>query len=577
MDIGLSMENAAQKVKDWWEVADRTQRFVTIFGAAALALLLILTAYVMSRPRMTTLYSGVTAEEQGKIVNELRSNGIPVEVQPGGTVLVPSNKSTEADMIVAQSGLSPTTGPKGFELLQTTSFGETSKMEQERIIAAKEGELAKTIMTWQGVSSAKVIWNVGEVSPFASESTPGSATVNIVESGAGLSPSAGKAIARLVQNATGVAPENISVMNNSGRMLYDGSMLSDTGYGAGQKLAAEISEARRRENELSNKLDAVFGSGNTIAMVQVELNMDLIQTQEDNKTPNEVAPKEQLVEENVSGGGGSAGSGPAGSASNDPGSAPTTMPGGSGNPGSYVGKTSVTDPYYDRKLIQTTTAPGAVKGMTVQILANTKNIKDVQAVEKIANSYLGAKLNEPGFSASVTAVDFDEKAQKDAAAAMKSAASGAKMQQIISLLPVIALVVVGFLVIKALGKVASKNVPSMASLPMGGQMMMAVPANQQQPQLVAQQKSGAPSFIQYEGLQDMQTPMGDAGQRLADALGSGKIEDALKIIESTPEDPEIKAIQARINVPLEQIKHMAKTKPQAVAMLLKGWMMEDGR
>jgi flagellar biosynthesis/type III secretory pathway M-ring protein FliF/YscJ len=30
-------------------------------------------------------------------------------------------------------------------------------------------------------------------------------------------------------------------------------------------------------------------------------------------------------------------------------------------------------------------------------------------------------------------------------------------------------------------------------------------------------------------------------------------------------------------VPLEQIKHMAKTKPQAVAMLLKGWMMEDGR
>jgi flagellar biosynthesis/type III secretory pathway M-ring protein FliF/YscJ len=72
-------------------------------------------------------------------------------------------------------------------------------------------------------------------------------------------------------------------------------------------------------------------------------------------------------------------------------------------------------------------------------------------------------------------------------------------------------------------------------------------------------------------------PQGDAGQRLASALGSGSIEDALRIIEEAPEDPEIKAIQARINVPLEQIKHMAKTKPQSVAMLLKGWMMEDGR
>jgi flagellar M-ring protein FliF len=573
------MENAAQKVKDWWEVADRTQRFVTIFGAAALALLLILTAFVMSRPRMTTLYSGATPEEQGQIVTELRANGIPVEVQPGGTVLVPSNKTTEADMLVAQAGLSPSTGPKGFELLTgSSSFGQTSRMEQERIIAAKEGELAKTIMTWQGVASAKVIWNVGEDSAFASESTPGSATVNIVESGGGLSPSAGKAIARLVQNATGVAPENISVMNNSGRMLYDGSMLSDTGYGAGQKLAAEISEARRRENELRGNLDAVFGPGNTIAMVQVELDMDMVQIQEDNKIPNEVAPKEQLVEENVSGGGGSVGSGPSGSASNGVGgTAPTTGPGSTSQPGSYVGKTSVTDPYYDRKLIQTTTAPGAIKGMTVQILANTKVVKDIAAVEKIANSYLGAKLNEPGFSAAVTAVDFDEKAAKDAEAAAKSVASGAKMQQIVSLLPVIALVVVGFLVIKALGKVASKNVPSLAGLPGGGQIAMAMPM-QAQPQLGAiAQKPGAPSFIQYEGLQDMQTPMGDAGQRLADALGSGKIEDALRIIESTPEDPEIKAIQARINVPLEQIKHMAKTKPQAVAMLLKGWMMEDGR
>src|SRR5690349_1692777 len=206
--------------------------------------------------------------------------------------------------------------------------------------------------------------------------------------------------------------------------------------------------------------------------------------------------------------------------------------------------------------------------MTVQILANKKNIKDIKAVESIAKSYLGANLNEAGFSATVTPVEFDEKAAKDAETAAKSVASGAKMQQIISLLPVIALFVVGFLVIKALGKVASKHVPSMGALPGGGQVMMAMPGAQAQPQLgMTAQRSGAPSFIQYEGLQDMQTPIGDAGQRLADALGSGKIEDALRIIEATPEDPEIKAIQARINVPLEQIRHMAKTKPQAVAML----------
>jgi flagellar biosynthesis/type III secretory pathway M-ring protein FliF/YscJ len=223
-----------------------------------------------------------------------------------------------------------------------------------------------------------------------------------------------------------------------------------------------------------------------------------------------------------------------------------------------------------------TKAPGEVLGMTVQILANKKAIKDLKAVEAIANNYLGKNLNQPKFAASVTAVDFDEKAMKAAENAAKSASSSAKMQQIISLLPVFALIVVGFFVIKALTKAASKNVPSLAALPQGGVMHMpAMPAPAYGHP--AAQKHATPSFIQYEGSDDMAMSPGDAGQRLTHALDSGKIDDALRIIESMPEDPEIMAIQARINVPLEQIKHMAKTKPQSVAMLLKGWMMEDMR
>jgi flagellar biosynthesis/type III secretory pathway M-ring protein FliF/YscJ len=149
------------------------------------------------------------------------------------------------------------------------------------------------------------------------------------------------------------------------------------------------------------------------------------------------------------------------------------------------------------------------------------------------------------------------------------------MQQLISLLPVAALIVVGFFVIKALGKAASKNVPSLAALPQGGTMALQAPVANYA--AAPAQRSNTPSFIQYEGAEDLAMPQGDPGQRLANALGSGQIHDALKIIEESPEDPEIKAIQARINVPLEQIKHMAKTKPQSVAMLLKGWMVEDMR
>ena len=578
------MENAAQKVRDWWEVADRTQRYVTVFGAAALIVLLVLTGYVMSRPKMTALYSGLTPTQQGPIVAELRKSGIPVEVSTGGTVSVPVNSQSEAEMVVANASLTPNSGPEGMSLLfgGSQSMLQTSKEEQERIIAAKEGELAKTIMTWQGVASAKVHWNIGSDSPFADEKTPGSASVSLVESGAGLSPSAGKAIARLVQNATGVEPENISVVNNLGRMLYDGKVLSDSSYGAGQKLAAEIQEGRRREADLARSLDVAFGAGNTIPMVQVELDMDTVNKNERKETPSDVPTDKTTVSETVNG---NVGSGVAGSSgftpNNNPAAQPDTQPTGQQGPGSYTGTQSQEHRPSDLVVTQTTKAPGSVIGMTVQILANKKSIKDLKTVQDFAASYLGAKYNQPGFTASVTAVEFDAKAMKDAETAAKSAASSMRMQQIISLLPVLALIVVGFFVIRAITKAAAKrNVFGLMALPTGGPAV-ALPQGQMpavNPMLSQKAAaSAAPSFIQYEGMHDMPSPQGSAGQKLATALGTGQIEDALRIIEEMPEDPEIKAIQARINVPLEQIKHMARTKPQAVSMLLKGWMMEDMR
>ncbi|MCH8977775.1 MAG: hypothetical protein IH945_00840 [Armatimonadetes bacterium] len=569
------MENATQKVRDWWEVADRTQRYVTVFGASALVLLLVLTAYVMSRPRMTPLYSGLNPEERGEIVSVLRQNSIPVELKPGGTVMVPSKMAEEADTLVGAAGISPSSGPKGFELLEGSAFNMSSAQEKQRIRMALEGELAKTIMTMQGVSSAKVHINIGDDSPFADETVPSMATVSIVESrSGGFGSTGGKAVARLVQGAGGVKPENITVVNNFGQILYDGQILNQPGIGASQKLAAEIQEGRRRENVLRRSLDLAFGPGNTIAIVQVEMDMDTTVTHEVTRTPSENPTSTTQSSEELKGGGAGAPGGPSGEFSNNPVTQPTTgsQPGGSG-PGEY--SSNVTQKQFPEnvKTTDSTKAPGEIIGMTVQVVADSKNITDLKAVEKIAQDFLGSYKGQAGFSASVTAVEFDTKAavaQSEAASAVKGSE---RMQQAISLLPVLALIVVGFLVIRAITKVAAKRAPTYA-LAAGGALPMTADA---QPDNYPTRGQPAASSEQNEVLADLPAPKGEAGQALATALDSGKIDDALRIIEEMPEDPEIKAIQSRINVPLEQIRHMAKTKPESIAMLLKGWMLEDLR
>ena len=39
----------------------------------------------------------------------------------------------------------------------------------------------------------------------------------------------------------------------------------------------------------------------------------------------------------------------------------------------------------------------------------------------------------------------------------------------------------------------------------------------------------------------------------------------------------IRSIRSKVNVPLEQIKKLAKERPSTVAMLLKSWMLEERR
>lgn len=105
------------KLRTWWETADRTQKAVTLFGSAFLLLLLSGTYYFASRPKMETLFGGLSAAEAGSISNEIQKMGIPVESDMQGNIRVPSDKLSEVRNALAVAGKSPTTGHVGNEEL----------------------------------------------------------------------------------------------------------------------------------------------------------------------------------------------------------------------------------------------------------------------------------------------------------------------------------------------------------------------------------------------------------------------------------------------------------------------------
>ncbi len=579
------MSSLLLKLRAWWETADRTQKVVTIFGGVFLGLLLLGTIYFAGRPKMEPLYMGLSSTDQGMVLNELNKLGVAVELDRQGNILVPANRVADINAQLAVNHKLPTSGRPGYNSLGELGIMNSPKVEQERMKVAIEEELAKSVEQIQGVQAARVHLTLAEESPFERQGKPASASVVITEApGSPVGPAEAKSIARMVQYAvSGLEEKNITIINSMGQLLVDGASEGSTSGIAERKVTAEINESKRREAELQRKLDIAFGTGNVVVSIPVlEMNFDQKSVQERTPTTSESPISVESNQETMgAGAAGGSNSGAAGTSGNI--GAPGSQNGGSGTGSessrNYNGTSKATNYATGERQTTTTPATGNITAMSINVLVNSTAIKDPAPVEKYVQQYLGPKLADTEhFSSSVTSVAFDETAKKTAAKADQDAAGAARMQQIFSLLPIVALIVVGFMVIKAIGKTAKAGNVTVAALPGGGVMPMggrAMPQVQGLPPGGIQHQDWDYREIPVEELPPGLDPnqiyvMGPDGEPIPASQKPG-----LAFIETGPNVGAIATISEKVNIPLEQIKKMAVDKPQAVAMLIKSWLLDD--
>src|SRR5579862_6951954 len=101
------------RLKTWWEVADRTQRMVAIFGSAFLVALLVGTFLFASRPKMALAFSNLDPEDTGTVAQEIETMGIRCDYDSQGNVQVPSDKVAQVKATLAMKGKLPKPGKSG--------------------------------------------------------------------------------------------------------------------------------------------------------------------------------------------------------------------------------------------------------------------------------------------------------------------------------------------------------------------------------------------------------------------------------------------------------------------------------
>ena len=314
------------------------------------------------------LYTGLSPEDAGGVVQKLREAGADYRVGDGGaSVLVPSERVAETRLQMAASGL-PRSGRVGFELFDKTNFGITDFAEQINYRRALEGELERSVMSLSEVQHARVHVTFGKDSIFLEARQPAKASVMVrLRPGARLAPPKVQAVAYLVASAVeGLQPEAVSVVDMNGNLL-NRPRRSDSLDGE-QSSQATLDFRQQIEKDLLAKINAtlepLLGPEKFRAGVSVECDFSGGEQSEETFDPNRSVMASSQKTEDLSGL--NAASGVPGTASNLP--RPVSRPGTGG-----VGMTRRTEniTYQSSRTVRRVRLPqGIVKRVSAAILVD---------------------------------------------------------------------------------------------------------------------------------------------------------------------------------------------------------------
>lgn len=247
---------------------DVRRRAMLVGGIAALAVIVIILARVATTPGMALLYSGLDASAAGEVVTALEARGVAHEVR-GDAIFVDQSERDALRMALAGEGL-PANGAAGYELLDgLQGFGTTAQMFDAAYWRAKEGELARTIVSSPMVRAARVHIANASTEPFATRSEV-TASVTLRPAAGGIPDEFARAMRFMVASAVpSLLPTNVTVIDaESGEVV--GGYMPDSANSASDQRAETL-----RAN-IERLLTARVGPGNAM----VEVNVDLVSESE---------------------------------------------------------------------------------------------------------------------------------------------------------------------------------------------------------------------------------------------------------------------------------------------------------
>lgn len=259
--------------------------------------------YIMVRANQTEmalLYNQLEAAEGGRILEKLKSMGIPFEVKGDGTqIYAPIDDISRLRMELAQSGM-PSGGGVGYEIFDKQDIlGTTNALLGINQIRALEGELGKSIQTIQGIQTARVHLVIPKRELFSENKQEPSASVMIrMKGSAALSATQVQSVRYLVASAVpSLILDQVSIVDDRGNLLARGNDSAESKDSLTMQQAAQREYEQRISKSIEALLDRTLGLNKTRAEVSVDMDFDQVSSTSVQFDPEGQVIKSQIINE----------------------------------------------------------------------------------------------------------------------------------------------------------------------------------------------------------------------------------------------------------------------------------------
>lgn len=381
------MGTFVERLKQWgatlleaWNKLSLNQK-VLFAGAALLVVAAIVILSSNTASTYEVLYSELDAKTASQVTAKLDEYKISYKLQDGQegtTILVPPEQKNSTRLKLAGDNLPQS--ESGFELFQTTNFGETESDKKVKYQMALQGELARTIQGLDKVKAAKVNLAIPESTLFSEKEEKAKASVVVnVKNGQTLTSKEVQAIVNLIANSVnGLSKENVAIVDQNGTLLSDNLPTEETGSTeqVQKQMLMKREFEREKQQAIQSMLDKTLGAENAVVRVNAELNFNIKQETSERYYNDEDGAhirSESTVKE--SGSETPPATGIPGTDSN----VPTYTEAGTGGTSSSDKSSKTTNYEVSKTATDTKYAQGDVKydHFTVSVIVNNKAIKDV--------------------------------------------------------------------------------------------------------------------------------------------------------------------------------------------------------